>query len=161
MEHRHVVHWDAELSGGDLRPRRLVSLPVRRGAAPHGDRTVGLDSDAAGFPGAESADLHVAGEADAEQLPALGAPPGLFGPKTRVVPGLECQIERLLVIPAVVGQPGGRPVGELVRRDQVAAADVRRIDPEPAGQDVEGPLDQVGGLRGVPTPGRARFGGCS
>ena len=153
VEHRHVVHWDAELLAGDLRPRRLVSLPVRRGAAPNGDRTVGLDGDAAGFPGAESADLHVAGEADPEQLSAaLGAPPGLFGPKTRVVAGLERQIERLFVFPAVVGQPGRRPVGELVRRDQVAAADVRRVHPEPAGQHVERPLDQVGGLRASRAP---------
>ena len=34
-----------------------------------------------------------------------------------------------------------------MRRDQVAAADLRGIDPEPAGQHVERPLDQVGGLR--------------
>ena len=130
-----------------------MSLPVRRGAAPNGDRTVGLDGDAASFPGAESADLHVAGEADPEQLSAaLGAPPGLFGPKTRVVAGLERQIERLFVVPAVVGQPRRRLVRELVSRDQVAAADFGRVHPEPAGQHVQDPFNEVSGLRAAGAP---------
>ena len=66
-------------------------VPLRTVTAPSGSTVT-----PPGFPGAESTDLHVAGEADAEQLSAaLGPPPGLLGPKTRVVAGLERQIERL------------------------------------------------------------------
>ena len=54
------------------------------------------------FPRPETADLHVAGEADAKRLPALGAPPGLLGAEPRVIPGLERLVERLLVFAAVV-----------------------------------------------------------
>ena len=147
VEHGDVVQRDAELVGGDLRPGGLVSLPVWRRPAAHRDRAVGLHRDAAGLPGPETADLHVAGEADAERLAALGAPPGLLGAESGVVAGLERLVEGLLVLPAVVGEPGRGPVGELVRRNQVAAADLRGIDAQPAGQHVERPFDQVGGLR--------------
>ena len=152
VEDPHGFRRDAELLGGDLRPRGLVSLAVGGGAAPHRYRAVRLDRDPARFPGAEAADFHIAGDADAERLPAFGPTPRLFGAERRVAARIEREVERPFIVAAVVGESGRGAVGEPVGRDEVAAADFRRVEPEPAGEHIQRPLDQVGRLRAARPP---------
>ena len=152
VEHPHRLVRHPQPVGRNLGPRRLVPLPVRGSPAADGHRRVFLHGDPAGLPRPEPADLHIAGEPHAQRAAPVRPAPRLFRPQRRVIPGLERQVERLLVLPAVVGEPRRRAVREPVRRNQVAPPDLRRIDPQPPGEHIHRPLDQVGRLRPPGTP---------
>ena len=82
---------------------------------------------------------------DADQ-PALGARGVALGLQRLPAGVLQRLVERLLVVARVVdGAHLGR-VGELVRLDEVPAAQLGRIHPELAGQHVHAALDEVGRL---------------
>ena len=63
-----------------------------------------------------------------------------------VVEDLERLVERGLVVARVVREAGGDGVGELVLGDEVLPPHFDRIHADPAGEDVQQPLDQVRGL---------------
>ena len=134
------VGRDAELVGDDLRQRRAQALAVRRGADAGLDEAGRVDGENHGFPAGR--DRHAArgkggtavagalGEgrkADAE-MAASGA--RLFLPlaERRHVDGFDRHFQRLFIAGLVVNQARGGGVGECV--DQVAAADVDRVDGE-------------------------------
>ena len=139
---RHPEHPRSE-----LRERRLVALPVRRGPRHHGDRAVRVRLDRGELLGAERRDLDVGGEADAQgQVIAPFPAGGSLGAKG-VDPGEPLRLaQRALVLTDVVHGARRRPVGERVARDQVPASHVERVHAELGGDEVDRALDQRGGL---------------
>ena len=156
--------------GDDLGVGRLVALALRLGA--HGDDDLAgqVDLDVGRLPhrgapaladgadplgGRDAADLDVGRQADAEVL-AARAGLGLPGRHIRVADGREGLVQRRLVVArvdvdllAVDGraQAGRVVVRELVRRDEVPAAELGRVHPDLGREQVHRPLDDVGRLR--------------
>src|SRR5205823_888045 len=102
------------------------------------NRAAAVDPDRAVLPGGiaaalvrrrRAAALDVAGEADAHD-PARGAGGVALPQQLRVVAVREQRVERLGVVAAVVGEAGDGAVGEGVGGNEVAAADLHRVDPQ-------------------------------
>ena len=161
-----VVRADAEGVGRDLRPGRLVPLAVRGSAGEHLDRAGRMDADAGALvaPPAdaergvrlgrrESADLDVAGDADA----AVVASRACLGPtllEGLVVGYRERAVQRRRVVPAVVGDSADRVERERLRRDEVPPAKDGGIESDLVGEPVHRALDRVGGLGTARAPVR-------
>ncbi len=90
-------------------------------------------------------DLGERGEPDPDQLPLLARLLLLLA-QLLVADPLERLVERRLVVARVVLEPGRRRVGELVGRDEVLPAQLRRVDAELVGGVLHEPLDEVRGL---------------
>ena len=168
VEHLHVVHFDAERVGDDLRERGLLTLPVGRGADGHVDLArrvephdcalpeAALEADGPGDLGrAEAADLGVRRDADADVL-ALAPQALLLLAKVVVADPLGSHVEGRGEVAAVVGQPGRHVVAVLECRYQVLAADLDRVHVQRVGELVDHPLDQEYGLGSPRRPCRRR-----
>jgi hypothetical protein len=142
-EQRHVIERDAEAVGGDLRERGVVALAVRRGARPDHDAPAGLDRDGGALEDAAGA-LDVQRGAGADDDPGVRAPLGLDL--------LEREVKAALVVAGVVRQAERARVRE--RADEVAPAQLDRVDAERPRRVVHGSLDEVVALR----PPRAAVG---
>ena len=136
-----VVPGGAELGGDDLRQRGRVALPLRRHADVDVDLAARIDPHGRALIGAQARPLGVAGETDAD--PAHTARACLLPPAPLVV---RQERERLLEgrgeIAGIVGDGHAVFVGEagpvrhLGGAYEVAAADLGRVEAEPARADV-------------------------
>src|SRR5581483_6585187 len=125
----------------------LVALAVRHRAGGRRDAPGRLDAHVAALP-ARRARLDEGRETDAHQRPFAARPLlALLLTQRRQVDALQQQVERALVVARVVGDAGRRGVGELVGGDEVAAAQLDRVDLQLARQHVYQALDAVGRLR--------------
>ena len=126
-----------------------MALAVRRAAGIDRHRAVIVNDQAGGFPAVRigGGDLHVARHADAKlkHVAALAAA-RLLGPQLGVARARQDLVESRHVLAGVVGGAGRRGVGELVGRDQVDPADLRRVHADLGGEQVHRPLDRGRGL---------------
>ena len=165
MVDRDLLRAGLKLVGDDLRERGVGALAVGVGAGHHHDLTARVDADLGALVRPEPAQQDVARHAD-PQVPPLGAGGGLLLAPARVVGQLQGAIQAGLVLAAVVGdrhlrRSEPRLPGELVRLDEVAAADLGRVDAKLAGGLVHRALQREDGLRaaGAPIrPGRRLVG---
>ena len=163
---------DAEPVGDELGEGRLVPLAVAVRSGEDRDAAGRMDPDLGAFvePGAraeragdgrgrDAAGLDIGGDADAAQLAARRrlAAPGL---EALIVGGLQRQLERRQVIAAVVLQRDRRLVRIGVLRDEVAAAQLGRIDADLVGREVDDALEQKGRLRTARRRDRRRPARC-
>ena len=139
----HIGDVDAELVGHDLRKGGEVALALGADAGGDADAAAGLDRHLGAFVGADAGAFDIGDDAD-PHVPAFGAQARLLLLEKLVITDhLHCLFERGQVVAAVVGE--GRKVlvddlvgvGELVRRDQVALADLDAVDAQFAGGEVE------------------------
>ena len=149
---RDVGGIAAERIRGDLGERRLVALPVRGEAGGDEDLAARLDADARAFIRPDARALDVAGDAEAE-MAAVGARGGLARAEVAVADHGQRHVEAGRVVAAVVA---GRPAvlegeahvpRELVGLDQVAAADLDRLDPQLARDEPDDALHHEGAVR--------------
>ena len=125
-----------------------MPLPVRVGAGAHERRAVGPELDAAvlGAGDARGA-VDEGGEPDPELDGICGGTAALLlGPQVGVAGQLQREVEPPAVVAAVVDQICRRRVRELAGADQVAAAELGGVDGDLSGEEVDGPLEQCGGL---------------
>ena len=159
-----VLDRHAETVGDDLREGGLVALAVRVRAGEHRDGAGGMHADLARFEqagaraerardggGRDAAGFDVGGVADAAQLAVLHR---VFFPrrKTGDVGQLQRRLQRRIVVAGVVLQRDRRLIRELA--DEVAPAQLRRVDLQLARGGLDQALDDVGRLR----PSRAAVG---
>ena len=144
----HLRWLRAEVVGQHLRDHRVLALALQRETDAHGDLAAHVDvhrralghadaahaDDGVGVP-VEDAGLDRGHDADAE-VASLRERLGLLRAQRLVVADLEHLVQRRFVFPAVVLLSARDRVGELVRRDEVLAPDLRRVDTQAAGRDV-------------------------
>ena len=113
--------------GDALGEGRLVPLSARQRADHDVDRSRGTYRDLRPLDGKAAGDLDRVGEPDAAQ-PAPR--PRLLAPRREPVPVGEPEraVHRLRIVAAVVSEAERRPVGHRGRRDQVAPAQLHRIE---------------------------------
>ena len=130
-----------------------MPLAVRRGAGDDLDRTGRQTADRRRVPAAgrvadgaqyarrgQPAHLVVRREADAEQAHVAAVPPALLlRAQRRVVERLDELVQRRVIVPRVDRQTGRDRLREL--RDEVAATQLHRVDPELSRQRVHRALD--------------------
>ncbi len=163
MNDIHVVERHAHVLGHKLCEGRLLALPVGTGAGEHLHFAGGQHTHRRRLPesaleahrasrlrGAESADLDVRRDADAHVAPLLALLELLLA-QASVVDDLQRLVEGCLVVATIVHQRAGGGVGESVRRDEVLAPQVCRLDVQLACQQIHHALDQEGGLRATST----------
>jgi hypothetical protein len=160
VDHPDALHGDARAVGDEHGPRRVVALAVGVGAGADEGGAVGQELDAAVLgAGHARGPVDEGGDADAELDGVAGRPPGrLLGPQVLVAGDGEGPLEPLGVAAAVVDELRRRGVRELVRADEVVPAQLRRVHPDLGCEQVDGPLEQRGGLgpTGAPVGGRRR-----
>ena len=126
-----------------------------RGTGYGGRRSVGVDFDRSEL-GSPSCHLDVHADPDPEQRAISTLPPRrLFCPQLRVAGQPKRFVERRLVVADVVLSPGHGFVGERVRRDEVPAADLHRVDPQLGREQVDTALEESRSLRPACPPVRA------
>ena len=165
-----VLHRDAELRGDDLGVGRLVALALRLGADRDDDLAGQVDLDVGRFPHrrapalADGADPLGRGDAAHLDVGARGPMPrslprssasAFLRGEGRVAGRREGLVHGRLVVAGVdvdLGAATGRAetrrvlVRELVRLDEVAAADLGPIHADLGREQVHRPLDDVGRL---------------
>ena len=163
--HRDVAGGDAELVGDDLRERRLVALSLRLDAELE-DRLAGrVHAQLSGVEHLDPGDVEVlvvagahdfgeAGDADADQ-PTLLARLRLLLAQVLVADGVERLAQCGRIVTGVVDEAGCGGVGELLGLDEVAHAQVSRVDAELVRRVLHQSLDQV---RRLGDPERASVG---
>ncbi len=112
--------------GGHFHPSRFVSRHVR-----HSSLTVRLGADAGVF--------RVARQTNPEK-PAPRPPVLALSREPIVVGQRERLLERLRIVAAIVDESGGGGEGVGVAGDEVATANLGRVEAEPAGEQVQGAL---------------------
>ena len=153
-----VMSWGGIPSSfaDDLRERRLVALALRLHAELEDRLARRVDAqlrrvehldpeDVVVLARARADDLGEARKADPDQAPLLARLPLLLAQR-RVADTLQRLVQRCLVVARVVLEAGRRVVRELLRPDEVLAAQLGRIDVELVGRGLDQPLDQVRGL---------------
>jgi hypothetical protein len=144
-----AIGVDRQFSGDDVGEHS--SMPLSVGEGPDGDPhpPVGTDFDRrvlAVEPG-DGRQLDVAADADPEEPAATAGSSGrLLAPELGVADQFGGRIQCCFVVARVVGGAGGRRVGELGGGDEVPAAEVDRVEPQPRGEDVETALEHRGRL---------------
>src|SRR5262249_14560276 len=130
---------NAKLIRHDLPEARLVALPARLRSYEASSAARGryLDRDALVRHAHRSFDI--IGDADPEQPAALLRLPAAGG-KAVPVRGLQRAGEVTGEIPAVVGKPGRRTMGQRVAPDQISAAQLHPLDFQSFRGDVDEPL---------------------
>ncbi len=155
----HLGRVEAGRLGDDLGEGDEVPLSLGGGADPGDELALGREAHLGVLAGAGLAAraLEPAGDPEAdEHLAALLLAALLLGADRLDVERGEGGVEGRRVPPAVVDGAGRRGVGEGVVGEEVAPAQLHRVDPEPAGGGVDEPLERVGRLR---APGAAVGGG--
>ena len=159
-----AVDRDAGLVAHDHRERSLVALTVRRGAGHHGGRAVGVHFDGAVLAGASTCgDLHVRGHTDAQQRAvAASATHGLLATEVVIAHQASGLVERGGVRAAVVDDAGEGGEREHVVGEQVALAQLDRVDAQLECRLIDRTLQQRRGLGPAGSavcPGGCRVGG--
>ncbi len=157
VDHLDLLRRDADLVGDDLRQRGAEALAVRRRADARFHAAGRIDADDHRFPArhdlgaarregraAVAGALGESRKADAEMAP-LRARLDLPRAERRHVDRLHRHFQRLLIARLVEHQAGRGRIREFV--DQVAAADVDRVEPEGGGRLVHGALEREGQYR--------------
>ena len=172
----HLIEGDAELIDHELREGGFMALAVAVGAGEHGDAAGGMDADfralikprsgterADDGRGGDAAGFQVGGDADAAQLAScLGG--GAAGFEAVPVGVGERDLQRRLVVAAVVLQGDRCLVGEGVGGDEVLAAKFNAIHAGVVGDDIhqafqkEGRLWPAGATVGVHRDGIGEHG---
>ena len=122
-----------------------MALAVRDRAGDEGHSAQWVKTDFRGLDGRVGGLLDGVGDADAAKLAALAR---LLAPRLEAPPvgELHGAVHVLLEAPAVIGEGERRLVGHLLRRNGIAAAQLRGIDFHFVGRDVDQPLDHEGRL---------------
>ena len=168
VDHLDLLDRDPEPVGDDLRERRHVALPVRRGADQDLDGPGREAADRGGVPAAgavadraedprrsEAAHLDVGRQTDADLLRvAASAPLGLVATEPVVVDELERLVERGVEVAGVDLEPGRDRLGKL--GDEVLAPKLDGIHVQLERERVHRPLDRIRRLRAA----RAAIGVC-
>ena len=152
-----VLRIEPQLLGDDLRPGRFVPLALRLGARAHDAGAGRMDADLGAVEHLDAEDVEVLRrpgahhfgerrEADAHQL-AARALLRLLLQQRRVADLLERDVERLVIVAAVVGEPQRRRIRELILPDEVLLAQLHGIHAQLVGQDVHAALDRVARFR--------------
>ncbi len=148
LDHPHSVEGDAQQLRHHLGEGGLVPLAV--GGRAGTDHGIAGQVDLNGPPllaVLRGGDLHVARHPHPHQRGGgVRPPPLLLVPQRRVVGEPQRPLQRRRVVAAVVESAGGRPVGEGVRRQEVAAPHLCGIEAEAARHQVHHPLQGGGGL---------------
>ena len=158
VDHRHLVHRDAQFVLHEHGPRGVVALAVRGTAGVDGRGAVVVDGEAGGLPRlrVNGGDLDVGREPDADLDRVIAFPPlGLLRAQAVITGRLQHRGERVGVPAGVVFGAAGRRERELVRRHDVQPAHLGRVHPDFGGEQVDGALDGRRGLR----PAGAAIGG--
>ena len=161
VDDRDPVHRDAKLVLHEHGPRGVVPLAVGRAAGVDRGRAVIRDLDLGGLAGVRvrRGDLHVGGQPDAELLGVAAGPPApLLLAELLIARRGQRLVQRLLVAAGVVHGAGLGLERELVRGDEVAPPDLRRIHADLGGEQVDRALDGRRGLgpAGPPVGGDRR-----
>ena len=147
-----VFEGHAHLIGGDLRQRRLVALPVRSLSGEDGEPAIGFEPNlrqlAAEHPAAHA---HFGGSGcgfdegrhSQTEIPALRSGSALLFAESRQIDAIERSIQRLAGGDAVHAQTRDEPVAFRAVH-QVAAANLRRLDAQLVGDDVQQPFTSPG-----------------
>ena len=122
-----------------------MALPAAAGANADDHLLVAGKADARGFFGERAGDFEITADADAAQFALL---PGrlLAHGKTGIVGRDQRALEHRGKIAAVVSIAEGGGVGNFLRRNQIAPAQLSRIDAGLVGGGVDQPLHQIAGL---------------
>src|SRR3546814_10172706 len=123
-----------------------MALAVRLRADPQLDAAVVLHLQARGLLAVGAADLAVAGRSEAAQLAFCRR---LFAPRLKswVVDRGKAALQHSRKVAAVVGLAEGGGVGQGLRRNEVAQAQLLRREADVERRRVDQSLDQVGRLR--------------
>ncbi len=159
-----VLDRQPEPVGRDLREGDVVALAVRVAASKHRRLAVAVHPDDRALPAAVqtaalgevaaragSGLVDEAGEAYSHQH-ALRAQRGLLAPERAIVGEPEQLLEQRGRIAGIVDAAARRRIGKIGSRDEVALADLDRVDPERAGAELDQPLV---GPRRLGPPGTA------
>src|SRR5262249_39052075 len=138
VAHRHRLGRHAELVRDDLGECGLVALAVSARARDGEDRAGRLHANLPALP-AEARRLDVRPDAAADRL-AAGAPRRLRAPEPGVVGDREGAIEEVRVVAGVVDLAGRGLEREARLGDQIATAQLDRIDLQGARGLVDEPL---------------------
>ena len=136
---------DAEPVADDLLERGLVALALVVRAGEQRDRAAAIETDFGALGARRRGPLDGVGHADAAQLAALAR----F--RAALLEALDVgQLQRLFhdvgEVAGVVGEGEPGLVRHRVRRDRVLPPQLRRIDAELVGGEIDHALDDVGGL---------------
>ncbi|MCO5546661.1 hypothetical protein L7F22_000095 [Adiantum nelumboides] len=155
------VHRDAEPVRHQHRERRRVPLTVRRGAGRHRRRAVVVHGHRAVLAApAPGGDLDVDRDADAQAHRVVVLATARLLLAQLVVAGHPQRLaQRQVVVADVVAGTGRGGVREDVGREQVAPAQLDRVDAQLGGRDVDQPLQVGGGLRASRAAEGAHRGG--
>ena len=153
MNHGDVIDVHAEFVCGNLRERRLLSLPMRRGACENRYLAGRFDSDGCALPPAcghrlrwtKRANLNIARQSNADQS-AFSTGLLLFFAQFSITGKIKCLVQSGFVIAAVVFQTRGRVKRELISRRKVFASNFYRIDLQFRGDDIHRAFDDISSL---------------
>ena len=146
LEIMDLVGMDAEGVRNDLLEDGLVALALGHRTREHRDGPRPVKAHFGALIARRSGFLDGVGNTDAAQLAALARlrPAGL---ETLVIDHVEGLIEHLLELAAVEVEGQARLEGHLLRRDHVATAQLRRINPQLIRRQIDDALDDEGRLR--------------
>ena len=156
--HGDAIERHVELGRDDLRQRRVRALPLLGDADQRGDGAAGLQAHrrallAGDRRAADAVELrararqfHEAREPDPD-VPSLAAGRRLLTPEAVVLRDLQEPRERGVIAAAVENVAGRGRVREVIGAHEIAAAQLRRIDPEVAGDELDHALGDRGGDR--------------
>src|SRR5215468_2849948 len=136
----------AEPVADDLLERGLVALALIDAAGKHRDRAGAVEPDLGAFEAGGRGTLDGIGKSEAAQLAVL-ARAGAAGLEAFAVRGPQRQIHVLFEFAAVIGEGNAGFERHGARRNGVAPAQLRGIDAELVGGEIDYALDDVAGLR--------------
>ena len=156
-EHDDVVEARTELPRRDLREGGRVPLPLRGDADQHIDRALRIDANGGALERAQPGALRIARDADTDGPRRAGRRHLPLAPLV-VAERAQHPLEGRRIVAGVVGDGNAILIGEagavrhLGGADQVAPAQIRRVQPEPSRAEVHEALhDEIG----LGTTGRA------
>src|SRR5262249_53912095 len=137
-----VLDWDSQAIGRDLAKRDLVPLSVRMTAGEHGHLAVAVHAHDGALPAAVQAAApgEIGARPGARLVDERGKPDPhedslfpqlrLLAPQLAVVRDLEEAVEQRRRIAGIVDPPAGGGIRELAARDEIAPAQLHRVDAE-------------------------------
>ena len=138
--HDHGIEIGTDNVGCHLGERRFLSLTVRRDASEDAHLTAWFHTNRAALERTKAADFDIAGETDAD-VSALFAQSLLFGTEIGVIDLLNCLVQRLVVVTAIVLRTSKSIEWKLIGLNEVLATDIYRIQSRFTGQQIHNALD--------------------